>query len=194
MLGMALDPVLRTALAPTAETHNRHPSRVSSVRLVLAQVRFTAGCRADDTPTTVVGHRHSMHAELPAEGWFEDPYRLHQHRWYSMGKPSNLVRDGHSESYDAPPDEALPGPLVPAATEPDSRTGGSDLRRADEAERDDPKKYSDAVWETLSTVFPVNLQSATAAGPPGTLARPRTARGAATRSRSGQPSTPGFSR
>jgi len=52
-------------------------------------------------------------ADAP-QGWFEDPFGVHQHRWISRGRPSDLVRDDGAESYDAPPDGPLPGPLVPA--------------------------------------------------------------------------------
>ena len=51
---------------------------------------------------------------LPAEGWYQDPFGVHEHRWMSQGKPTKLVRDGGTESYDPPPDQPLPGVLVPA--------------------------------------------------------------------------------
>lgn len=40
------------------------------------------------------------------EGWYTDPYGLHEARWMSMGKPTKLVRDGELESYDELPDSA----------------------------------------------------------------------------------------
>ena len=42
------------------------------------------------------------------EGWFTDPYGVHEARWLSAGRPTKLVRDGEVESYDDPPD----GPFV----------------------------------------------------------------------------------
>jgi len=37
------------------------------------------------------------------QGWFEDPFELHEARWFSEGRPTKLVRDGDVESYDEPP-------------------------------------------------------------------------------------------
>ena len=67
------------------------------------------------------------------EGWFTDPFGLHEARWLSQGTPTKLVRDSGLESYDEPPDrEPDHEPVrieVPVA--PD---GGADLIRADDAE------------------------------------------------------------
>jgi len=49
-----------------------------------------------------------------AQGWYRDPYRVHEDRHMSAGLPTKLVRDGGCESYDVPPDRPLPeGDLVP---------------------------------------------------------------------------------
>ena len=68
-----------------------------------------------------------------AEGWYRDPYQIHDDRWMSAGRPTRLVRDGPTESYDEPPDLPLPDVLVPAGAAGDEPGSGSDLRRADEA-------------------------------------------------------------
>ena len=39
------------------------------------------------------------------QGWFEDPFRLHEARYFSAGRPTKLVRDGNVESYDEPPSD-----------------------------------------------------------------------------------------
>ena len=52
---------------------------------------------------------------LPAEGWYYDPYEHHEHRWFSNGRPTSLVRDQGFESHDAPPAEACPEQLEPTA-------------------------------------------------------------------------------
>jgi hypothetical protein len=71
-------------------------------------------------------------------GWFRDPFQLHEDRYFSEGSPTKLVRDAGQESFDAPPNLPLPGPPVPVP-EPASRsTGGADMRRADDAEREAP--------------------------------------------------------
>lgn len=68
--------------------------------------------------------------ELREEGWYTDPFGLHEARWFSDGQPTKLVRDGATESYDDPPSEPLPEapkPIVSSASR-----GADDLHRADE--------------------------------------------------------------
>ena len=77
-----------------------------------------------------------MTTRLPAQGWYQDPFGIHELRYFSQGLPTKLVRDGKAESYDLPPDRLLPdGDLVPAA-EGAAATDGADLHRADEASTD----------------------------------------------------------
>lgn len=71
-------------------------------------------------------------------GWFQDPYHLHQDRYFSAGQPTKLVRDAGLESYDPPPDIPLPEPPTPAASHANHSSGGADMRRADDAEREAP--------------------------------------------------------
>jgi len=50
-------------------------------------------------------------AELPhgrAQGWYTDPTRTHELRWYSAGTATDLVKDGAIESRDPPPSPAAP--------------------------------------------------------------------------------------
>jgi hypothetical protein len=42
-------------------------------------------------------------ADRGLQGWSDDPFRLHDVRYFSEGRPTNLVRDGDRESYDEPP-------------------------------------------------------------------------------------------
>ena len=49
----------------------------------------------------------------------------------SVGRPTKLVRDGGTESYDAPPDLPLPDVLVRVTSDNQASAGGSDLRRSD---------------------------------------------------------------
>lgn len=71
-----------------------------------------------------------------AQGWYRDPFGVHEDRYFSEGRPTKLVRDGRAETYDEPPGTPFAAAdLVPADPEPDSFSGGSDLRRADDAER-----------------------------------------------------------
>jgi hypothetical protein len=67
-----------------------------------------------------------------AEGWYRDPYGIHQDRWFSAGTPTSLVRDQGAEGHDDPPGYPPPGP--PAEIPETNRFPGDDFRRADEAE------------------------------------------------------------
>lgn len=83
---------------------------------------------------------------MTAQGWYQDPFGVHEHRWFSDGTPTSLVRDGAAETDDPPPAPEYAGRLVAAATRelPD----GGDLRRADQA----PAKRRDyvaAAWNTF---------------------------------------------
>lgn len=70
---------------------------------------------------------------MDEEGWYEDPFEVHEARWFSAGHPTDLVSDAGKESRDAPPDQPLPRPLV--RWEAEGFEG--DLRRADDASRCD---------------------------------------------------------
>jgi hypothetical protein len=69
---------------------------------------------------------------MHAEGWYRDPYGLHGDRWFSDGRPTNLVRDQGIESRDEPPRADPPLPLEPVAEIDEN--DGRDLLRADDAE------------------------------------------------------------
>ena len=71
---------------------------------------------------------------MHAEGWYRDPYGLHDDRWFSDGRPSSLVRDEGIESHDEPPRGEPPKPLESIAEIEVS--DGRDLLRADDAERE----------------------------------------------------------
>ncbi|HEY1919213.1 MAG TPA: hypothetical protein VGH27_26890 [Streptosporangiaceae bacterium] len=66
-----------------------------------------------------------------AEGWYRDPYGLHEDRWFSAGNPTALVRDQGTEAQDDPPDHPPGGPPVPIPET--AEFPEDDLRRADEA-------------------------------------------------------------
>ena len=85
-----------------------------------------------------------------AEGWYKDPYRIHDDRWFSDGMATSLVRDGEIESRDPPPDGPIPTELVRSETS--QASDGSDLRRADDAEREAPDDRSGAVQEDLDNI------------------------------------------
>jgi hypothetical protein len=87
---------------------------------------------------------------VQAEGWYRDPYLVHEDRWFSAGQPTKLVRDGRIEDYDPPPD----GPPKVALVEVrhSQPSDGSDLRRADDPKvgaRYDP---TTAAWGTIDSM------------------------------------------
>jgi hypothetical protein len=84
------------------------------------------------------------------EGWYVDPYGVHEARWISAGRPTSLVRDAGVEAQDPPSSDAFDGPLQ--ELDDSQVTGGDDLLRADSAEAEtfDPDASQDAVWDTFS--------------------------------------------
>ena len=47
------------------------------------------------------------------EGWYTDPYGLHERRWLSDGSPTKLVSDGGMTSNDPPPKTLFVRPPEP---------------------------------------------------------------------------------
>jgi len=88
---------------------------------------------------------------MNAEGWYRDPFHVHEARWISDGSPTALVRDGGVESQDRPPSAAFEGELEPVAV--DAAVDGEDLRRAGESDPGDaifdPNAAVGAVWDTF---------------------------------------------
>jgi hypothetical protein len=48
------------------------------------------------------------------QGWHADPFGLHEQRYFSVGRPTKLVRDGWVEAYDEPPAREVPADGVAA--------------------------------------------------------------------------------
>ncbi len=65
---------------------------------------------------------------MSAEGWYKDPFSLHENRWFSAGRPTDLVSDAGVEGKDAPPTDSYDGPLEDVAAV--EAADGSDLLRA----------------------------------------------------------------
>jgi hypothetical protein len=85
-------------------------------------------------------------------GWFSDPYHEHEYRYFSEGNPTKLVRDSGFESFDPPPDIPVPDSLVPAPSPAPGPTGGGDMRRADDAEREAPYDRRAACQRATSAI------------------------------------------
>jgi hypothetical protein len=67
---------------------------------------------------------------MKAQGWYCDPYLVHEDRYFSDGQPTKLVRDSGRESYDPPPAEPPQQELAEAVHR--EAPDGADLRRADD--------------------------------------------------------------
>lgn len=76
------------------------------------------------------------------QGWYEDPFRLHEARYFSAGQPTKLVRDGYVESYDEPPGEGVPGSGAPATW---GNAAVATLKRAETSEAIGPHPLDDDV-------------------------------------------------
>jgi hypothetical protein len=88
---------------------------------------------------------------MKAQGWYRDPYYVHEDRYFSAGQPTKLVRDVGLESYDPPPPRPPEAELVAVAES--QPTYGSDLRRADDLKAG-PAAYDNkaAFWAALDSV------------------------------------------
>jgi len=88
---------------------------------------------------------------VKAQGWYRDPYCVHEDRYFSDGQPTKLVRDGGVECYDPPP----PGPAKMQLVEvrESQPRDGDDLRRADDRSVG-PAAYDGkaAFWAALDSV------------------------------------------
>ncbi len=81
------------------------------------------------------------------EGWYTDPYRRHEARWFSDGTPTELVRDQGKTSKDPAPGGSYaeqPKP-VPEASDAD------DLQRADDEEQ---SRVQEKIWTIFTRSGP----------------------------------------
>jgi hypothetical protein len=88
---------------------------------------------------------------VKAEGWFQDPFEIHEDRWYSDGVPTALVRDGDVEAQNPPPSsQPASGKLVRSV--PRGGPGGpEDLRRAD---TEDSVDYGEKAFDVIGEFIP----------------------------------------
>jgi hypothetical protein len=98
--------------------------------------------------------------DAQAQGWYRDPYGVHQDRYFSAGSPTKLVRDDGRESYDPPPpDRPFPDDdLIPVPPIGSEASDGSDLQRVDQAAANQPtaaslrKQYRRALTDYFETL------------------------------------------
>jgi hypothetical protein len=114
--------------------------------------------------------------DASAEGWYLDPYGVHEQRWISEGRPSNLVRDGDQESKDESSDRPPSHPYAPIPIDLAGSPGRSDLLRADDAEAQPiPKSsvYRNVAMEGSVVVGNAPLLAGPVpAGAPGSIEQP----------------------
>jgi hypothetical protein len=95
---------------------------------------------------------------LKAQGWYRDPYGVHEDRYFSDGQPTKLVRDGGAESFDPPPSGPPKAALAEVVQSPPA--DGGDLRRADEPAAGtavyDKKAAFWAALDSIAVYGPVN--------------------------------------
>jgi len=96
---------------------------------------------------------------VKAQGWYRDPYLVHEDRYFSDGQPTKLVRDGDEELYDPPP----PGPPKVELVEVrhNDPPNGGDLRRADDQAAGSAAYDSKAAfWAQIESLIqaPLNLK------------------------------------
>lgn len=95
-------------------------------------------------------HQTTPVSDQSYEGWFTDPYAIHEERWLSCGRATKLVRDGGVESYDEAPSGAPS--VVPERIEArPTATNGRDLVRSDDAARSDAYDSRSQAMEALDS-------------------------------------------
>jgi hypothetical protein len=91
---------------------------------------------------------------MNAEGWYVDPYRAHEDRWYSDGNPTALVRDAGVESHEPPPSNVDPTEPLVRTDATGTAVNADDLRRADAADPVRPNDYTDAAFDGFGQTLP----------------------------------------
>jgi hypothetical protein len=94
---------------------------------------------------------YELSMEETVEGWYSDPYARHEARWMSEGRPTRLVRDGDVEDSDPVADDE-PFKVAPVRIDGVAHSGGSDLLRADDSERETPfdaQASTRAAWDAF---------------------------------------------
>lgn len=86
---------------------------------------------------------------MSEEGWYTDPYQVHEHRWFSDGSPTSLVRDKGKTSKDVPPD--TPYIEEPVMVQAPRSMAADDLRRAGKS-GDNTVDAVDAIWTYVSSL------------------------------------------
>lgn len=103
-----------------------------------------------------------------SEGWYLDPYGIHEQRWMSAGRPTSLVRDAGTEANDEPPEGPPSKPLLPAPVSESAL--GRDLRRADDVDNEpsrDLGSYADVALDANAVLNNPITEGVISSGPTG---------------------------
>jgi hypothetical protein len=84
------------------------------------------------------------------EGWYTDPYGMHEARWMSDGQPTALVRDGDTESTHEPPSGRFTATPERIAAEGPDGLATSDVLEANRT-TNRPPNYQDAAEEGIDS-------------------------------------------
>jgi hypothetical protein len=88
---------------------------------------------------------------MDAQGWYRDPYLVHEDRYFSAGQPTKLVRDGGNEDYDPPPDGPKAEFVGPERDEiREQQHGASHAEGAAQRERDERDRDERNAWRQCS--------------------------------------------
>ena len=89
-----------------------------------------------------------MEVSVDAQGWYRDPYLVHEDRYFSAGQPTKLVRDGGIEDYDPPPDGPPKAELVGPERDEVPEQQHSAWQAEDAAEREwDQREREERDWD-----------------------------------------------
>jgi hypothetical protein len=85
------------------------------------------------------------------EGWYTDPYGLHEARWMSDGQATALVRDGNTEATEDVPPGPFSRPPERIAAEGTDGSTTSDILKANETSGKREPNYQDAAEESIDS-------------------------------------------
>lgn len=104
-------------------------------------------------PLGLSDRRYTEGMRPQAQGWYHDPYELHEDRYFSCGWPTKLVRDCGIEAYDLPPDLPLPeGDLIPVLPHGNATLTEPDPRRADKPAETADRSMARAIFDYFDTL------------------------------------------
>ena len=84
------------------------------------------------------------------QGWYRDPFGLHEKRYFSAGRPTRLVRDGPIDSYDEPPSSTYEMPADATGEQDFTPSGYIAMTPGQALPGDAPRLPAAAEWSPWS--------------------------------------------